>query len=250
LVSRSKRHDLVFGRQPVLSLFEAGTPVEKVIFQRGATGEAIVALKDLCKRFRVPMQAVPREALARMTSGNHQGVLAYTAEIGYQLLEDLLPFLYEEGASPFLVALDGVTDVRTFGAIARTALGAGAHGLVVGMRDAAPANSEAIKASAGALLNIPVCRELTMSSALEQMQQHGLMRIGLAAEGAHFPWQEDLTIPFVIVAGAEGEGLSSAIREQLDLVVKLPMPGDFDSYNVSVAVAMLAYEAAKQRLGG
>ncbi len=249
-MSRSKRHDLVFGRQPVLELFESATPVEKVFFQRGASGEAIIALKELSRRFRVPMQAVPREALARMTSGHHQGVVAYTAEIRYQLLEDLLPFVYEQGLSPFIIVLDGVTDVRNFGAIARTALAAGAHGLVVGLRDAAPANSEAIKASAGALLNIPVCRELSAAGALEQIRQHGLRIYGLSAKGSSWPWEEDLKIPFAIVAGAEGEGLSAGVRDNLDGELRLPMPGHFDSYNVSVAVGMLAYEAAKQRIPG
>ena len=246
-MSRSKRHDLVFGRQPVLELFETGTPVEKVFIQRGATGEAIVALKELVRRHRVPMQAVPREALARMTSGHHQGVLAYTAEISYQFLEDLLPFLYERGETPFLFVLDGVTDVRNFGAIARTALACRAHGLVVGLRDAAPANSEAVKASAGALLQIPVCREISIVNAIEQLQQHGLRILGLSADAESMPWQEDFRVPVAVVAGAEGAGLHPDVRNALDNNMRLPMPGNFDSYNVSVALGMIAYEAAKQR---
>ncbi len=241
---------MVFGRQPVLTLLESGTPVEKIFFQRGASGSAIDTLKSLSRQLRVPLQAVPREALNRMSSGHHQGVIAYTAEIRYQLLEDLLPFVYEQGETPLIAVLDGVTDVRNFGAIARTCLASGFHALVVGLRDAAPANSEAIKASAGALLNLPVCRELSIPKALELAQQHGLRTIGLAADGAHFPWESDLRIPLALVAGAEGEGLSPAVLEQLDQTLKLPMPGSFDSFNVSVAVGMMAYEVSRQRLGG
>lgn len=246
-MSRSKRSNLVFGRQPVLELFQQGTPVEKIFLQRGATGDAVVQLRELARRFRVPLQGVPREALARMTSGHHQGVVAYTAEVQYQLLEDLLPFLYEQGEVPFLVLLDGVTDVRNFGAIARTALASGAHGLVVGLRDAAPANAEAIKASAGALLQLPVCRETSLPAAIRDLQQHGLRILGLSANAPVLSWSEDLKIPIALVAGAEGSGMQDDVQELLDGSIALPMHGSFDSYNVSVAVGMVCYEVMRQR---
>ncbi len=249
-MSRNKRRDLVFGRQPVLELFRSGSPVEKVVLQRGASGEGIAELKTYCRERRVPLQQVPREALQRLCSGHHQGVLAYTASIRYQLLEDLLPFVFEQGLMPYMIVLDGVTDVRNFGAIARTAQASGAHGLVLGMRDAAPANPEAIKASAGALLQLPVCREASTAGAIESLQQHGLKVYGLEAGRGSMPWQCDLREPFAIVAGGEGEGLSPAVRELLSDVISLPMPGGFESYNVSVAVGMVAYECARQRSQG
>jgi len=243
-----RKTDLVFGRQPVLELLRSGEAVDKILLQKGITGESVTAVKNAARDARVPWQTVPREALNRHVSGNHQGMLAYTAEVQYLLLEDLIPMIYERGEVPFLVLLDGITDVRNFGAIARTALAAGAHGIIIGMRDVARAGSDALKASAGALRQIPVCRESSTGAAADMLRQHGLTLVGLTGDGQKLPWESDMRVPVALVAGSEGRGISQEVREQLDIAMRLPMPGDFDSYNVSVAMGMAAYEVARQRM--
>ena len=191
---------------------------------------------------------MPTERLQRFTQANHQGAVAEIAPIPFADFEESVERIIANAKiAPLILLLDGLTDVRNFGAIARTALACGAHGLVVGLRDAAPANSEAVKASAGALLQIPVCREISIVNAIEQLQQHGLRILGLSADAESMPWQEDFRVPVAVVAGAEGAGLHPDVRNALDNNMRLPMPGNFDSYNVSVALGMIAYEAAKQR---
>lgn len=248
----TRLRDLVFGRQPVLERLNSGEPIDKIIIQSGASGENLLTIKQAAKAQQVPVSQAPREAMERLAFGKssrvHQGVIAYTAAIRFQRLEDLIPFLYEQGEVPLIYVLDGITDVRNFGAIARTALASGAHGLVVGMRDVARASHDAVKASAGALHQIPVCREPSPVQAIEQLQAHGLKVYGLAADGEHKPWEVPLTEPVALVAGAEDRGLSHESAGRVNGLVHLPMPGEFDSYNVSVAVGMLAYEAARQRV--
>jgi 23S rRNA (guanosine2251-2'-O)-methyltransferase len=247
----TRLRDLVFGRHPVLERLRAGEPIDKIIVQRGASGENLLTIKQAAKEQQVPVTQAPREAMERLAFGKssrvHQGVIAYTAAIRFQRLEDLIPFLYEQGEVPLIYVLDGITDVRNFGAIARTALASGAHGLVVGMRDVARASHDAVKASAGALHQIPVCRESSPAEAIATLQAHGVKVFGLAADGEHEAWELPLRDPVALVAGAEDRGLSNDSMARVDSTVRLPMPGDFDSYNVSVAVGMLAYEAARQR---
>jgi 23S rRNA (guanosine2251-2'-O)-methyltransferase len=243
----ARRRDLVFGRQPVLELLRSGEPVDKLVLLRGASGESFEAIKAEARRQRVPWLTVPREALDRHCSGNHQGVVAYAADVRFHRVDDLVPWLYEQGRVPFLVVLDGVTDVRNFGAIARTALAAGADGLVIGMRDVSRVGPDAMKASAGALRHLAVCREDSPLRAVEALRAHGLKVYGLAAEGGVLPWALDARDPLAVVAGAEDRGLDAELRGALDGLVCLPMPGEFDSYNVSVAVGMMAYEVARQR---
>lgn len=247
----TRLRDLVFGRYPVLERLRSGAPIDKIVVQRGASGENLLSIKQEAKAQRVPVTQAPREAMERLAFGNssrvHQGVIAYTAAIRFQRLEDLIPFLYEQGEVPMIYVLDGITDVRNFGAIARTALASGAHGMVVGMRDVARAGHDAVKASAGALHQLPVCREPSPADAIAQLKEHGLKVYGLSADGEHEAWNLPLTDPVALVAGAEDRGLSDDSMARVDGMVRLPMPGDFDSYNVSVAMGMLAYEAARQR---
>jgi 23S rRNA (guanosine2251-2'-O)-methyltransferase len=243
----NRRKDIVFGRQPVLELFESGAPVDKVYLAKNSTGESIGVIRVEAKQGRVPLQVVPKEALNRMTGGNHQGVIAVTSEVTYQQLEDIVPHLYEQGKVPFFLLLDGITDVRNFGAIARTALASGAHAVVVGMRDAAPSNAEAVRTSAGALLKLNVCRERTLKSAIDMLKMNGIPCYGLDAKGTALPWESNLKEPIALVLGSEESGISQNIQDKLDGLIKLPINSKLDSYNVSVAAGMVCYETMKQR---
>lgn len=242
-----RRKDIVFGRQPVVELFETEARVDKVYLAKNATGESIGMIRAAARNFRVPLQIVPKEALNRMTGGNHQGVIAVTAEIAYQKLEDIIPHLYEQGKTPFFIVLDGITDVRNFGAIARTAAAAGVHAVAVGMKDAAPANSEAVRTSAGTLRKLNVCREKSAKAAVELLRMHGIPCYGLEGSGDIAPWDCNLNEPVCLVLGSEEHGISGSVKALLQGTIKLPIAANIDSYNVSVAAGMICYEAMKQR---
>ena len=142
-------HNYIYGHHPVTEAIRAGKPVEKVFFQQGERGEMEKEIRHLTKEYGIPLQVVPREKLNKMVKGQHQGVVAYLSLVEYVSLEDVVPFVFEQGEVPLLVLLDGVTDVRNFGAIARSAECAGVHAVVVPQSGSALANEEAMKASAG-----------------------------------------------------------------------------------------------------
>ena len=150
-------NNLIFGIRPVVEAIEAGREIEKLYIRKGAEGQLMTELRDLCLRHRVRVQEVPVEKLNRLVRGNHQGVVAQIAAIAYVQLDDILERVPDD-ETPLVVVFDGVTDVRNFGAIARSAECAGAHGLIAPLKNSAPVNAEAIRASAGALTTIPVCR--------------------------------------------------------------------------------------------
>ncbi len=164
--------NLVFGIRPVVEAIEAGKQIEKLYIRKGAEGQLMTELRDLCLRYRIRTQEVPVEKLNRLTRGNHQGVVAQISPIGYVELNDILERVPED-ETPLIVLFDGVTDVRNFGAIARSAECAGAHGLIVPLKNAAPVNSEAIRSSAGALTAIPVCRVGSIRNTLKALQAEG-----------------------------------------------------------------------------
>ncbi|HAE13915.1 MAG: 23S rRNA (guanosine(2251)-2'-O)-methyltransferase RlmB [Chitinophagales bacterium] len=248
--AKRRAHDnLVFGRQPVAELLQGDKEVDSILIQTGAQGDVLKQIRQLAVMKGVPVKSVPVEKLNRLTGGNHQGVIAFTAAISYVSIADLLPLIIESGEVPLIIVLDGITDVGNFGAIARTAWAAGAHALVIAGTGAAPVNADAMKASAGALQEIPVCREAILATALETIQLHGLAIYGADAHASAIPATTDLSIPCAIVMGSEDRGISSEARAMLTETVSIPMARDFDSYNVSVAAGMLLYEAMKQRSG-
>lgn len=244
----ASKNQLIFGRHPVVDAIASGKAIDKVMLQRGTTGKIEIELRKLCKKFDIPLQYAPKERLEKYARGkNHQGIIAFSALIPYYKLEDLLPLLFERNYPPLIVVLDGVTDVRNFGAIARTAEGAGAHGLVVPKKGAALINADAIKTSAGALTYIPVCRETSISAAVDFLIMSGVQVI--ASElGAEKSLKEiDFSLPTAIVMGSEGEGINPGVLKKATERFIIPMNGKTDSFNVSVAAGMILYEALRQR---
>ena len=240
--------NLVFGIRPVVEAIEAGKQIEKLYIRKGAEGQLMTELRDLCLRHRIRTQEVPVEKLNRLTRGNHQGVVAQISPIGYVELNDILERVPED-ETPLIVLFDGVTDVRNFGAIARSAECAGAHGLIVPLKNAAPVNSEAIRSSAGALTAIPVCRVGSIRNTLKALQAEGYQVVGATEKSRKLLYDADFRKPAALVMGAEDTGISKEVLKLCDEQLAIPMIGKIESLNVSAAAAVLLFEIVRQRIG-
>ncbi len=244
---RKKFDNLVFGRQPVVELLMRDASVDKILLSKSAQGDVIPQIKGLAAEQQIPIQYVPVEKLNALTGGNHQGVIAFTAAISFQKIDDLLPFIIEQGKVPLILILDGITDVRNFGAIARTAYASGVDAIIIPANHTAPVNSDAMKTSAGALQEIPICREKNFELVLQYLKLNGLQILGADSHADTLVQHQDLTVPTAFIMGSEDEGISAVSRKHLTATIKIPMHNPFDSYNVSVATGMILYEAMRQR---
>ncbi|MEO1517573.1 MAG: 23S rRNA (guanosine(2251)-2'-O)-methyltransferase RlmB [Bacteroidota bacterium] len=243
-----RKQNIIYGRHPVLDALKEGQSIDKILLQKGTRGIYEKELRDLASREHIPVQMVPKEKLNRVTGGTHQGVIAFAALVAYQRLESILPFLFEQSQTPLIVLLDSITDVRNFGAIARSAECMGAHALVVGARSAAPINAESLKTSAGALGRIPVCREASLSLAIKQLQLSGLSVFASDLQAEKKLPDLDLTVPAAILLGSEGDGVHPSLLRKTDERFIIPQLGQTDSLNVSVASGVILYEAMRQRM--
>ena len=235
--------NIIFGIRPVAEAIEAGKQIEKLYIRKGAEGQLMQELKDLCMRHRLHYQEVPVEKLNRLTRGNHQGVVAQTAAIEYVQLTDILERV------PLVVLFDGVTDVRNFGAIARSAECAGAHGLITPLKNSAPVNAEAIRSSAGALTTIPVCRVGSIRNTIKQLQTEGFQIVAATEKSRKLLYDADFRRPTVIVMGAEDTGISKEVLKLCDEQLAIPLIGHIESLNVSAAAAVMLFEVVRQRIG-
>lgn len=240
---------IIYGRNPVIEAINTGQKIEKVFLLSNLRGELEVQVRNICKDNNIPLTKVPQRRLNDMAKGNnHQGVIAYISPVEYTTVEELLPLLIEQGKTPLLVVLDGVTDVRNMGAIARSAKVFGAHGLVIPGKGTARVSDEMVKASAGAILHLAICRENSLPVALETMQQHGLMVYATDLKAQKTIAEVDLKGPSAIILGSEDLGVSSKALQISDEQVKIPQSDHFDSLNVSVAAGILLYEVLLQRV--
>ena len=231
-----------------MEALQSGQPLEKVFFQQGLRGDLEKEVRHLCRVRDIPMQVVPREKLGRLVKGAHQGLVAAVPTIEYQKLSDVLKSVVEAGETPLFIVLEGVTDVRNVGAIARSALVAGAHAIVLPKNNSALLNEDAMKASAGALNHLPVCRENSVSHVIDFLKNNGVRVVATDLLDESEPiFSVDMTGPTAILLGSEGEGLATNLLKKSDHVCKIPQTVDFDSYNVSVAAGICLYEAIRQR---
>lgn len=198
--------NMLFGLRPIIEAIEAGRQIEKVYLKKGADGVLLGELAELCRQRRIRVQWVPVEKLNRLAQGNHQGAVALTASIEYVGLHELLESIPGD-ETPLLVVLDGVTDVRNFGAIARSAECAGAHGLVTSLKSSAPVNAESMKSSAGALSLIPVCRAGSIRGTLKILQSEGFRIVAATEKSDELLFEADLSGPTAIVMGSEDTGI-------------------------------------------
>lgn len=243
------KSEYIFGLRAVIEAIEAGKEIDKVLIRKDlAGGDLSRELMDKIKEHGVVTQRVPLEKLNRITMKNHQGVIALLSMVSYHSLGQMVPTLYEDGSLPFILLLDGITDNRNFGAIARTAECAGVDAIVIPERHSVTVNADAVKTSAGALLHIPVCRERSIASAIRFLKESGLTVVGATEKGGESYTAADFTGPVAIVMGAEDTGISPEVLRLCDHLAAIPVIGSIGSLNVSVAAGVIMYEAVRQRL--
>jgi len=241
---------LLIGRKPVMEALEGGSVIEKIFLLRSASGPEVISIKQLARDRQVPISQVPVEKLNSMTKAQHQGVIAWTSLLHYVDLQSAISYIVDEGKTPLFILLDGVTDVRNVGAIARSALCCGAQGLILPTSHAASLTEEAIKTSAGALRKIMLCRIPSVQQAIDVLRLNGIQVLGTQMKGSIPVYESDLTLPTAVVMGAEDTGISKDVIKRADQLIRIPMAADFDSLNVSVAAGMIMYEAQRQRILG
>lgn len=242
------RNDYIFGIRPVIEAIEAGRDIDKIFVSKELHSDVARELLDKAREMHVLVQRVPPEKIQRITRKQTQGVLAILSAVTYHRLDLLVPELYEAGLMPFVLILDGITDVRNFGAIARTAECAGVDAIVIPQHGSVSVGGDAVKTSAGALLHIPVCRERSVRGAVQFLKDNGY-RVVAVSEKADINYTEaNFTDPVALVMGAEDVGISPDVYELCDLRVGIPMFGKIGSLNVSVAAGVLMYEVVRQRL--
>ena len=239
--------DMIFGIRAVIEAVQAGKDIDKILMRRDMTSELSRELFNALTGRKIPVQYVPIEKLNHITTKNHQGVVAFISPITYQNIEDIIPGIYEEGRMPFIVVLDGVTDIRNFGAIARTCECAGVDAIVIPTKGGASINPDAVKTSAGALLTIPVCREENLGNALKFLVSSGIKLVAASEKATKNYTSASLKEPIAIVMGSEDEGVNSDHLRLCDEMVSIPMLGSIGSLNVSVAAGILIYETVRQR---
>lgn len=241
------KNNYIFGIRAVIEAIEAGRSIDKVLVRRDLSGDLSRELFAKIKEYDVVMQRVPQEKLNRITMKNHQGAIALLSPVEYQRLENIVPLFYEEGRNPLIMVLDGLTDTRNFGAIARTAVCAGVDALVIPEHNSVSVTPDAVKTSAGALFHIPVCREKNILQAVKLLRDNGYHIIGATEKGASVYTSADYTVPSAIVMGNEETGISDEVIRACDELAAIPIVGKIESLNVSVAAGIMIYEAVRQR---
>lgn len=243
-----KSSALIIGRQPLIEAIQSGRAIDKILFQRNVSGESIGDIRKLAKEFNIPIQQVPPEKLHSMTRANHQGVIAMAALIEYRNLQNVIDLVVSQGQSPLFIMLDGVTDVRNIGAIARTALCCGAQALIIPDKGVGALNEEALKSSAGALEKIHVCRVGSLMKAVDELHMNGIKVFASEMTATEQLHELQLSEPCTVIMGSEDNGVYPALMKICDQKFKIPMAGNFESLNVSVAAGMILYESMRQRM--
>lgn len=242
-----EKDDFIFGLRPVMEALEAGKTIDKIFLQNALQGQIYAELKATLAKHKIRANYVPIEKLNRFTRKNHQGVVAFISDVPFYNIENLLPQIFEEGRTPFLLMLDRLTDVRNFGAICRTAECAGIDAIIIPEKGGAPINSDAIKTSAGALYNIKICKEKNLAHTVDFLQQSGVQVFAATEKAQKLIYDVDFSGPALIVMGNEETGISKEVLHHSDEKIKLPIQGKTQSLNVSVACGAILYEAVRQK---
>jgi len=242
-----KESDCIFGLRPVIEAIKAGKPIDRLLIRQGLQGALYHELMVEVRKHAVSYQIVPVERIELVTRKNHQGVLAWLSLIEFQSIENLLPMIFERGEDPLIMVLDGVSDVRNFGAIVRSADCLGVHAVIIPEKGSARITSDAIKTSAGALHTFPVCREKSVVRSVEFLRQSGLNVVSATEKSGLELTGASLKGPMVLIMGAEDKGISRELLALSDQTIKIPMTGNIASLNVSVAAGIFMYEIKRQR---
>ncbi|MEI7596118.1 MAG: 23S rRNA (guanosine(2251)-2'-O)-methyltransferase RlmB [Bacteroidota bacterium] len=242
------KENIIFGLRPVIEAISAGKQIDKLMMQKGLQGQIFHELLQLVKDNGIHIQYVPIEKLNYTTHGNHQGVIAFVSPITYMQISEIVPELIEQGKNPLVVILDRITDVRNFGAIARTCECCGVHAIIVPEKETAQINADAMKTSAGALNIIPVCKEKNLYNTVKYLKSNGFNVIGCTEKSDKYIYKADYSKPTAIVMGSEEDGISPQILKIMDELLAIPILGEVKSLNVSVATAMILGEVVRQRM--
>lgn len=239
---------VIEGRNAVMEAFRAGKPIDKLFILDGCKDGPIQSINREARKHDTIINYVAKERLDQLSeTGKHQGVIAMAAAYEYAEVEDLLKAARDKGEQPFLFLLDGIEDPHNLGAIIRTANLAGAHGVIIPKRRAVGLTATVARTSAGALNYTPVAKVTNLAVTIEELKKEGLWFV-CADMGGDVMYQVNLTGPIGLVIGSEGDGVGKLIREKCDMTASIPMKGDIDSLNASVAAGVLAYEIVRQRL--
>tara|TARA_R110001592_G_scaffold63060_1_gene192990 strand:- start:1100 stop:1846 length:747 start_codon:yes stop_codon:yes gene_type:complete len=241
------KEDFIYGSRAIIEAINAGKEIDKLLLQKDIKNELTTELLVAAKDYNIPVQKVPVEKLNRVTRKNHQGVIAFISSVEYASLDNIISEAYSKGEVPLLIVLDRITDVRNFGAIARTAECVGAHGIVIPSRGSAQIGSDAMKTSAGALNFIPVCRADNLKTTLREIRDNGITVLACTEKATDLVYQHDLTVPIALLMGSEEDGISPEYLKLADQLCKLPIKGNIESLNVSVATSVVLYEVVRQR---
>ena len=245
-----KETDCIFGLRVVIEAIRAGKQIDRLLVKQGLQGALYHELMTEVKTHNIVYQIVPVERIELVTRKNHQGVLAWLSVIEFQYIANLLPGIFEKGEDPLIIALDGVSDVRNFGAIVRTADCLGVHAVIIPEKGSARITADAVKTSAGALHSFPVCREKSIVRAIEYMKESGLKVFCAAEKSGETVSDIQLKGPSVLILGSEDKGISRELIALSDHQIRIPMTGTIGSLNVSVAAGILLYEIVRQRTAG
>jgi 23S rRNA (guanosine2251-2'-O)-methyltransferase len=238
---------LIYGIRPVIEAINAGKEIDRIYITRNAKGDLMNELKELLKEKNINWQEVPIERILRVTRNNHQDVVCYISPVSYASISNVLPGIFEKGETPLILILDRITDVRNFGAIARTAECAGVNCMIIPYKGAAQVTADAIKTSAGALSRMVICRENNLRHTIDFLQQSGLKVVAATEKGSNTYYKPDYTGPTAIIMGSEEDGVSNDLLRSADELVKIPLLGKISSLNVSVAAGVMLYEVVRQR---
>lgn len=239
--------DLIFGTKPIIEAINAGKSIDKVMIKRGAQNESVTQIMRLCKKHEIPFQHVPEIKLNKLVAANHQGVVAFTSAVEFVPFEEMVAQILESGELPSILILDEISDVRNMGAIVRSAECMGVQGIVVLEKGSARIGADALKTSAGALAKMRISRVRKVSDAIYYLQASGIRVFGATEKGSSAPDQVDFNVPMALIMGSESHGLSKESLRLCDEFIRIPMSGEINSLNVSVAAGMLLYEAQRQR---
>jgi len=239
---------MIIGRQPLVEALQGGRLIDKILVQKNASGEVLSQIRALSKEYDVPMQMVPAEKLNYMTRANHQGVIALAALVEYKDLDTVLEEIETNGAVPLLIMLDGITDVRNIGAIARSAYCCGAQAIIIPDKGVGALNEEAMKSSAGALEHIHIIRVNSLIKAVDSLREKGIAVYTSEMKAEKKIYELPLKEPCCVIMGNEERGVQPYLAKVADAYFSIPMATQFDSFNVSVAAGIILYETMKQRI--
>ncbi len=239
--------DLIYGTRAVMEAVRAGRQIDKIYLQAGINNDLMKELVNTLKENDVPYSWVPPEKINRLTGKNHQGVVGFLSAVQYASLQSLVDLAYHEGRTPFFLLLDRITDVRNFGAVARTCECAGLDAIVIEEKGNSPVTSDAMKTSAGALHHLPVCRVKSLKEAMKELKENGIQIVACTEKGSLNIYEVNLSTPTALLLGSEEDGIGPQLLKEVDVIARIPMKGKIESLNVSVAAGIAIYEAMRQK---